>query len=122
PPVRVRPQGGDMTEQLRIEIFPSDVARSVAFYETLGFEAVGHKAGPPAYASVRLGDVRIGMVEAAPVDAALRAVPVGTEIVIEVDDVRALRNAFIERGVGLTEDLVHREWGLTDIRVNDPDG
>ena len=111
-----------MTERLRIEIFPSDVARSVTFYEALGFETVGRKAGPPAYASVRLGEVRIGMVEAPVVDPALRAVPMGTEVVIEVDDVRALRDQLAERGVELAEDLVDREWGLTDFRMTDPDG
>lgn len=111
-----------MTEQLRIEIFPSDVARTVAFFEALGFETVGRKAGPPAYASVRLGEVRIGMVESPAVDPALRAVPMGTEIVIDVDDVRALRDRFVQRGVELAEDLVDREWGLTDFRVADPDG
>jgi catechol 2,3-dioxygenase-like lactoylglutathione lyase family enzyme len=111
-----------MTEQLRIELVPSDVDRSVAFYESLGFVVVGHKAGPPAYASVRLGGVRIGLVEAEPVDPSLRAVPAGTEIVIEVDDVKHTRDVAVSRGVRLAEDLSEREWGLTDFRVHDPDG
>ncbi|EAQ00308.1 hypothetical protein JNB_09054 [Janibacter sp. HTCC2649] len=111
-----------MTERLRIEFFPSDVDRSVAFYELLGFEVTGRSVGPPAYASVKLGDVRIGLCEAAPVDPAARTLPVGTEIVIEVDDVKQRRDEFVGRVVVLAADLVEREWGLSDFRVTDPDG
>ena len=50
-----------MSERLRIEFFPSDVDRTVAFYELLGFEVTGRSDGPPAYASVRLGGVRLGL-------------------------------------------------------------
>lgn len=111
-----------MTEQLRLELFPSDVDRSVSFYELLGFEVVGRSPGPPAYASVRLGDVRIGLCEAEAVIPAARALPVGTEIVLEVDDIGGRRDEIVSRGVVLGEDLVEREWGLTDFRVIDPDG
>lgn len=111
-----------MSERLRIEFFPSDVERSMAFYQLLGFEVRGRTAGPPAYASVQLGDVRIGLCAAEPVDAAARALPVGTEVVIEVDDVERRRDEFVGRGVVLAADLVEREWGLSDFRVTDPDG
>lgn len=113
---------GDVTASLRIELFPADVDRSVAFYGLLGFEVSGRSAGPPAYAAVRLGDVRIGLCQAAPVDPATRALPVGTEIVIEVDDVQTTRDRVVARGVELAEDLVEREWELSDFRVHDPDG
>lgn len=111
-----------MTERLRIELFPADLARALTFYELLGFEVRGRSAGPPAYASVTLGDVRIGLCEAAPVDPAARALPVGTEIVIEVGDIQRRRDEFVGRGLVLAEDLVEREWGLSDFRVIDPDG
>ena len=111
-----------MSERLRIEFFPSDVDRTVAFYESLGFEVTGRSPGPPAYASVRLGGVRLGLCQAPLVDPAARALPAGTEIVIEVDDVEARRDGFVSRGVVLAEDLVEREWGLSDFRVLDPDG
>lgn len=111
-----------MTERLRIELFPSDVDRSVAFYERLGFEVTGRSPGQPAYASVRLGDVRVGLCQAEFVEPSARALPVGTEIVIEVDDVEARRDGLVGRGVVLAEDLVEREWGLSDFRVLDPAG
>lgn len=111
-----------MTESLRIELFPADVDRSVGFYESLGFRASGRSADPVPYAVVRLGDVRIGLCQAAPVDPDTRALPAGTEVVIEVDDVHAARDGVVGRGVDLSEDLVDRAWGLTDFRVTDPDG
>ncbi|MGO1165182.1 MAG: VOC family protein [Janibacter sp.] len=96
-----------MGATLRIEIFPSDIDRAVAFYAALGFEVVGRKEGPPRYASIRRDDVRIGMVQSPRQPRESRTVPIGTEIVVVVDDVRAERD---------------REWGLTDFRVHDPDG
>ncbi|WP_170133045.1 VOC family protein [Arthrobacter livingstonensis] len=107
---------------LRVEIFPGDLDVTTAFYERLGFQVTGHNVGPPRYASIRMGTVRIGVCEAEPVDPARRAHPVMTEMVIEVDDVSALRDRFVDRGIILTENLQERDWGLTDFRVTDPDG
>jgi len=111
-----------VTATLRVEIFPADLDRTIRFYIGLGFEAVGRSDGPPAYASLRFGDVRIGACEAEPVEPAHRAIPSGTEIVIEVDDVRALRDHVVAAGTTLDEDLRERPWGLVDFRVSDPDG
>lgn len=119
-----RPSGDsilDMGATLRIEIFPADVAASVAFYESLGFEVVGRKDDPP-YASIRRDEVRIGMVQSQPHSQEQRAVPIGTEIVIAVDEVRADRDRAVAAGVELAEDLREQPWGLTDFRVTDPDG
>lgn len=111
-----------MGATLRIEIFPSDIDRAVAFYAALRFEVVGRKEGPPRYASIRRDDVRIGMVESPAHPAEQRAVPIGTEIVVVVDDVRAERDRVVAAGIELATDLQDREWGLTDFRVHDPDG
>lgn len=111
-----------MDASLRVEIFPADVDASLRFYERLGFEVVDLKEGPPRYASIRLGSVRIGVCEAERVEPARRAHPVMTEMVIEVDDVRAARQRIVDQGIDLTEDLRSRQWGLTDFRVTDLDG
>lgn len=111
-----------MGATLRIEIFPADLDASVGFYERLGFELVGIKDGPPRYASMRWDDVRIGMRQSDAADPTLRAIPVGTEIVIDVDDVQAVRDHALGCGITPVEDLTEREWGLTDFRVTDPDG
>jgi catechol 2,3-dioxygenase-like lactoylglutathione lyase family enzyme len=111
-----------MDASLRIEIFPADVDVTTSFYQRLGFQVAGQHDGPPRYASLRLGAVRIGVCEADRVDPARRAYPAMTEIVIDVDDVQATRDAIVEQGIEPTEDLRAREWGLTDFRVTDPDG
>jgi lactoylglutathione lyase len=48
--------------------------------------------------------------------------PTGVEIVIEVDDLVAERDAIVTAGQALDEDIVERPWGLADFRVLDPDG
>ena len=111
-----------MPASLRIELFPSDLARTTQFYERLGFEVTGLSDGPPAYASLELGDVRIGVCQAEPVEPGLRTIPAGTEIVIEVDDIHALRDDAVAAGIVLADDLTTRPWGLVDFRVHDPDG
>jgi len=113
---------GWMTASLRVEIFPADRDRTVRFYTGLGFEVAGVSDGPPAYASLRLGDVRIGVCESDAIEPARRAIPAGTEIVIEVDDIHAIRDHAMKAGISLDEDLKQRPWGLTDFRVSDPDG
>lgn len=111
-----------MDASLRVELFPADVDVTTAFYERLGFDVTGRNDGPPRYASIRMGSVRIGVCEAEPIDPARRAHPVMTEMVIEVDDVYALRERIVDQGIDLTEDLCERDWGLIDFRVTDPDG
>jgi catechol 2,3-dioxygenase-like lactoylglutathione lyase family enzyme len=111
-----------MAASLRVEIFPSHRDTTIRFYAGLGFEVTGSSEGPPAYASLRLGDVRIGVCEADPIPPGRRAIPAGTEIVIEVDDICTCRDGAVAAGIVLDEDLTERPWGLTDFRVSDPDG
>ena len=111
-----------MDAALRIEDFPADVQLTTSFYERLGFQVAGRNDGPPRYAALRMGSVRIGVCEAYPVDPACRAYPAMTEIVIDVDDVHATRDRIVEQGIEPTEDLQKRDWGLTDFLVTDPDG
>ena len=107
---------------LRIEIFVADLDQTVTFYERLGFETTGRSDGPPRYAAFRLGQARVGAAEAPAVDPALRAVPSGTEIVIDVDDLHDMRDRVVDAGVKLEADLQDRPWGLEDFRLSDPDG
>lgn len=111
-----------MNPSLRIELFPGDLDASLAFYAALGFEVTGRNDGPPRYASVRWGGVRIGLLESEPMHPVVRSVPAGTEIVIEVDDITGFRDHVLAQGPALAEDLQQREWGLTDFRLTDPDG
>lgn len=113
---------GPVDASLRVEFFPGDLDVTTDFYKRLGFQVTGRNDGPPRYARIRMGSVRIGVCEADPIDPARRAYPAMTEMVIEVDDVYALRDRIVDQGIDLTEDLRKRDWGLIDFRVTDPDG
>jgi catechol 2,3-dioxygenase-like lactoylglutathione lyase family enzyme len=111
-----------MEPALRIEIFPADIDRSLAFYTRLGFTLIGRRDEPVPYAWLKLGAVRVGMAQREAIDPARRTLPIGTELVVEVDDVRAERDRVRAADIPLVEDLARREWGLTDFRLTDPDG
>jgi lactoylglutathione lyase len=111
---------------LRIETFAANPEATAAFYErVLGFviekrhtSSEGH-----GYVAVRRDAVVIGIGQSlVPVPATARAVPAGTEIVLEVDDVHAVLASVQASGWPLESDLTEREWGLTDFRLSDPDG
>ena len=109
---------------LRIELFTDDLDALVDFYTgVLGFDLVrDERDQDPGYVYLVRGSVRIGAAHRADaVDRAARRPVTGTEIVLEVDDVRAERD-IVAASWRLEEDLVARPWGLTDFRVLDPAG
>lgn len=109
---------------LRLELFTDDLERLVDFYTTvMGFAPVRNEP-QNGYAVLVRGAVELGiLVWSADGDqSAARRPPVGAEIVIEVDDIKAERNAVVAAGGRLEEDLVTRPWGLRDFRLVDPDG
>jgi predicted enzyme related to lactoylglutathione lyase len=115
--------GGDAG--LRIELFPADLDRFIAFYvQTLHFDVlVDQRDAPVPYVHVQRGRARIGAVQTQDaVDSGLRSVPQGVEIVIEVNDLEAERDALIAAGYQLAEDVRDQPWGLRDFRIFDPDG
>jgi lactoylglutathione lyase len=110
---------------LRLELFPADIDTCFDFYtRVLHFEVErDERAGPFPYLSARRGTVQLGAVASwEPKDPAHALPPHGVEIVFEVDDVAAERDAVVAAGWPLFEDLVDRPWGLRDFRVLDPDG
>jgi lactoylglutathione lyase len=109
----------------RFEIFPDDLDLTIDFYtRVLRFRlAADRRDEPIAYVFLQRGGVRIGAVRAeAPAARAVRLPPTGVELVLEVDDVRAERDAVTAAGWPLSADLQRRPWGLTDFRILDPDG
>jgi catechol 2,3-dioxygenase-like lactoylglutathione lyase family enzyme len=114
--------------RLRLELFVNDVPKSVAFYnDVLGFDTVREEKG---YASMRLGTVEFGI---GPLDdlpkghyfrpeIATQRRGLGTEIVIEVDDVQKAYARVKQSGHAIVSPLGKRPWGLRDFRVADPDG
>ena len=115
----------DADAALRIEVFVADLDVFVDFYtRVLGFSiADDRRTSQSPYAAVALGTVRIGAVRAwTEVDRAARSVPTGTEIVLEVADVRAAYQRAVDSGWPIADGLTERPWGLLDFRVFDPDG
>jgi lactoylglutathione lyase len=112
----------------RIELFVSDLARSRAWYEALGFR-VAREYGD--WLMLALGDNVLdlqgdGHAVAGPhyFTPEIQRWPRGTgvEISIEVEEI----DRFYERALGLGVDVVKpmqdRPWKARDFRVADPDG
>jgi lactoylglutathione lyase len=119
-----------MAASLRVELFVSDLPRSVDFYRSiLGFEIERHQKD---YASVRDGGVVLGLVPVTNLPesdgpgftqaklAGYRGA--GVEIVLEVDDLSATAARVAAAGYPMSEPQQRRPWGLTDFRLFDPDG
>jgi lactoylglutathione lyase len=111
-----------------VEIFVSDVDRTVAFYETLGLRVVRRWQD---WVQLRLGDSLLTLQG----DAHAVAGPhyftpnigrkprgTGVEITFEVDDVDAVYALAQSGGVNIVKPIQDREWKARDFRVADPDG
>jgi lactoylglutathione lyase len=114
-----------MAMTVRYEIFPGDLDAIVDFYtRVLGFRVTkDQRDAPQAYVAMQRDAVQVGAlrseVPGAPAD---RRPPVGTETVLEVDDLAGERSRVLAAGWPIEEDLQVRPWGLTDFRILDPAG
>jgi lactoylglutathione lyase len=118
-----------MSMGLRLELFVDDVPRTVAFYrDVLGFEE--RPGGSTDFTSIRRGGVLLGICQRRALtadhyfspDSFAQRKGVGVEIVLEVDDLRALYAHVQATGYPIHEPLQERPWGSTDFRLVDPDG
>jgi len=112
----------------RVEIYVSDLARSLAFYEGLGFRRVRawgdwalldldgnvialqgdeHAVAGPHYFTPRINESPRGT---------------GVEISIEVEAIDRLYELARRLGVDLVKPIQDRPWHARDFRVADPDG
>jgi catechol 2,3-dioxygenase-like lactoylglutathione lyase family enzyme len=120
-----KPQG----MSLRLELFVSEVEKSAEFYtKVLGFERM---EGDSKYLPVRSGLVVVGLGPASGLPKKHYFNPelqtgrkgLGAEIVLEVDDVKALYGKVQAADPkAVVAPLRRQSWGLTDFRVVDPDG
>lgn len=109
---------------LRVEIFPDDLDATADFYtRVLGFSLVrDEREETPGYLALELGAVRVGAARRSADAAASRRPPVGVELVLEVDDLDAVRAHIVDEGWPLDADLADQPWGLRDLRLLDPSG
>lgn len=127
PPQDLSPEN-PASMSLRAELFVDDVAASVDFYTgVLGFTL---DAGDDTYAGVRAGAVVFGLTATSVLSSDHYFRPeiadsrrgLGTEIVLEVDDVENFYGAVVQAGWPRVSELEARPWGATDFRLADPDG
>ncbi len=117
---------------VRFELFVTDVATTVAFYQAaLGFEPPAGWS-PDGYVPLRSGVATIGVQSPQNLHPGHHFSPellagprgVGVEIVLEVDDVDALyleASSHADALGGVCEPLKERPWGTRDFRLVDPD-
>jgi lactoylglutathione lyase len=116
-----------MPASLRIEIFPADLEKCINFYITvMRFELLSRKDG---YAYLGRDSIFIGADQShhdrgllEGVNQQSRKPPVGTEIVLEVDDLEEEREWIVSHQWRLDTDIKMQNWGLKDFRILDPDG
>lgn len=116
-----------MPASLRMEVFPFDMERALAFYRhILGFTVVRIESDA-SYAYLQRDSVFIGMVPQDKIPGVAtsqphRRPPTGVEIVLEVDDLDQERDRIVGGGGKLESDITLQPWGLRDCRLVDPDG
>jgi len=125
------PQGLAMPMSTRFELFVSNPRASARFYsDFLGFRTIEEKAqeGGAPYIAIENGFVRIGLQSASrlfglPVGLLryFRTPPIGTEIVLEVDDLGEVYERVRRAGYPIQAPVQVQPWGLRDFRLFDPD-
>ena len=107
-------------------LYVSDVRRSTAFYESLGFRVVfAHPTdGEPGFVNLRCGAGELGLVdERSPLDllGAGKGSGLRCEVFVYVDDVHAAVEALRDHAPVLREPA-DMPWGERLAYVADPDG
>jgi lactoylglutathione lyase len=111
-----------------VELFVSDIERSLAFYRSLGFEVAKRFDD---YVLIRRGEIRLALQgDAHAVTGPHYFTPhiartprgTGVEISIQVADVDAEYIRAKTAGLTIVKGIQDRQWGARDFRVADPDG
>jgi catechol 2,3-dioxygenase-like lactoylglutathione lyase family enzyme len=110
-------EGSDIESISAVTLATHDMARSVAFYTSLGFEPV--RGGPESrFSSFAVGDGYLNLI----------AQPTGRQwswwgrLVLYVSDVDAIYRRAIEHGLAPEAPPRDAEWGERYFHLTDPDG
>ena len=112
----------------RLELFVYDLAASTDFYSrVLGFRLGEQQADgytPMINGNVYLSlNLRANLPDDHPIQAIVgERLGRGIELVLEVNDIKAMYKRVKSTYWPLSGELQHQPWGLTDFRVLDPDG
>jgi lactoylglutathione lyase len=111
-----------------VELFVSNIDRSLAFYKALGFDVERRYED---YVLLRRGDIKLAIQgDAHAVEGPHYFTPhiartprgTGVEISIQVADVDAEHIRAKTAGLNIVKSMQDRPWGARDFRLADPDG
>jgi catechol 2,3-dioxygenase-like lactoylglutathione lyase family enzyme len=108
----------------KFELFVTDPAEAIHFYEALGFEVAHQKQD--GYSTLQSPGTVVALSPVPwwlPLRLArfLRYPPIGTELVFYTDRLEALHGELVEAGYD-PGSIALQSWGDRDFRVTDPDG
>lgn len=106
-----------------VNVYVTDLARSVAFFEEILGLGLQHRDAGFGYASFDAGPVRMGIAQVDPDDAAQRTL-VGrqTGLGFGVADLRAAHAELEAKGVAFAMEPARQPWGGFMALFRDPDG
>jgi catechol 2,3-dioxygenase-like lactoylglutathione lyase family enzyme/ketosteroid isomerase-like protein len=116
----VRADAAHRPEGLIPFVHVADIERSIAFYETLGFEVADTHSheGRRDWAAMRAGRAELMLAQGHPVDAAAQ----GVLFYLYSPDLAALRETLVRAGVAVTAIGDGSPGPREEMRVVDPDG
>lgn len=107
------------------QVFVTDFARALAYYEQkLGFAVVYTYGDPPTYGLVKRDRAGLNLrhVDQPAIDPQVRDREHLLAAAIPVEGVGHLLEELLGRGAVLAQTLQRQPWGLDDFVVRDPDG
>jgi catechol 2,3-dioxygenase-like lactoylglutathione lyase family enzyme len=105
------------TEQLVVEVYARDLARSVAFYQALGFEALSID---PDFVVLTWENHRFFLKARSDLPAPIDQPQANLRIM--VPDVDRYWMIAQQLGARVIKPIADRDYGLRDFTINDPDG
>jgi catechol 2,3-dioxygenase-like lactoylglutathione lyase family enzyme len=106
----------ELTAQLVVEIEVADLARTINFYDRLGFQLVRCSGN---FASLRFGSGWLFVTRGPRASANAAS---GTNLRVVVSDIDATWAAATQTGASIERPIADRSYGLRDFTIRDPDG
>jgi catechol 2,3-dioxygenase-like lactoylglutathione lyase family enzyme len=116
-PARAARRGSDLAFNHAM-IYAADVGRSLAFYESLGFETLETQL--PFYARLATGGNSTIALHG--LEPGQTAAADGIRLYFETPKLKALHQRLAQAGVAFSKPPARQPWGWTHAYLNDPDG
>jgi catechol 2,3-dioxygenase-like lactoylglutathione lyase family enzyme len=109
----------ELEAQLVVEIFVRDLARSLDFYQALGFSLERQTDG---FAALSWGDAYLFLDQRPELTLSAAGADARANVRVMVSDVEAYRELATSLRAKVIKELGDREYGLRDFTLLDPDG